>query len=271
MSKGLTQKKITLLWGLPGSGKTTYAESLQRNVMVSVVDLDGLQKGMKFLEDKVISALSSSDHVILDGLITTNFSALRIMDAIHQKMSSRYKLLWEIVYWHPDIDACLWNDRERRSQNSEITIRHTKVEEPSRELLDAFDITEKRFIKKKVVRKPVWFMWGDDNIGTIEKDGILKSMEWSLGGTVRGYDGYESRVYPESQPIAFKEFDQLMEKLCPNISFMQYKLIYNECVSVNSDLGRSDYYGGSTSHARFECDLAKLYLMLEEKGLLPST
>ena len=65
----------------------------------------------------------------------------------------------------------------------------------------------------------------------------------------------------------FVEFDELIERVCPNISFIQYKNVYRKCV-VQKTRTVYDYYGGSEEKAWWECDMKALYKILLEKGLV---
>ena len=65
----------------------------------------------------------------------------------------------------------------------------------------------------------------------------------------------------------FVEFDELIEQVCPNISFIQYKNVYRKCV-VQKTRTDCDYYGGSKEKAWWECNLKDLYKILLEKGLI---
>ena len=93
----------------------------------------------------------------------------------------------------------------------------------------------------------------------------MTSDSWRTGGTLCSYDGWTSEVEPEKQPQTFTEFDDLLEKLCPNISFLTYKKLYSACVTIEDDY-ENDYYGGRQYHSRYCCKLNLLYEMLKERG-----
>ena len=67
--------------------------------------------------------------------------------------------------------------------------------------------------------------------------------------------------------LEVKGFDELIERVCPNISFIQYKNIYRKCVTQKTRTD-CDYYGGSKEKAWWECNLKDLYKILLEKGLI---
>jgi hypothetical protein len=186
------------------------------------------------------------------------------MMAIQTHPHQNYELIFEIIWWGEDREACKWNDRGRRHVNSAITIDNAPFEQPSQELALAFGIPENRIVRKRVYRKPAWKVWAQENgLGNTDK---LKSCSWSLGGTSGScWDNELRHVSGEPQPASFSEFDSLLEQVCPNISFLAYKKLYNETVTTETS-GEGDYYGGYVEHACYVCDIAKLYELLVAAG-----
>jgi hypothetical protein len=96
----------------------------------------------------------------------------------------------------------------------------------------------------------------------------MKSDTWCLGGTTGSCWGPEKHtVSASTPPTSFKEFDDVLERVCPNITFLQYKRIYNHSVLSDTE-HHSDYYGGSVEYGFYVCDLPKLYEMLVEMKLI---
>jgi hypothetical protein len=92
----------------------------------------------------------------------------------------------------------------------------------------------------------------------------LESQSWCLGG--KSYDWHGSEHYLSAEnPLNFDEFDELLEKICPQITYLQYKKIYAKCVTME-ERSASDYYT-QAREGFWKCDLEKLYEMLEEMGL----
>jgi adenylate kinase family enzyme len=260
-------KKITLLWGLPGSGKSHYSKSIENKRENFILDMDSFKAGdIKSLVSSVEYHLGCFSHIILDGLVTTNAAADLILRKIEEMAKQRqFSIQYEIAYWMPNIERCLWNDTGRRKIDSKITIKNMKVEEPSKELLTKYNIS---LFRKDIVKKPVFKHWINTNNIDIDEKNRMQSSTWSLGGTSGNcWDDEEYEIDPEPQPICFKEFDELIECVCPKIGFMKYKKIHNECVSVETE-SHGDYYGGSTTEAFFVCDVKKLYEMLLEEDLI---
>jgi hypothetical protein len=59
------------------------------------------------------------------------------------------------------------------------------------------------------------------------------------------------------------ELDTLLEKVAPNISFLQYKKITNECISTK-DFSEGDYYGGCVYYSQYVLDVKSLFDILKE-------
>jgi hypothetical protein len=271
------QKKVTLLWGLPGSGKSTYAgefdnRSYGRRAESRRIDIDNLSKNqsgdnlIRTIANEALHNLHYHNGVMLDGLVTTNAVAEKIFSAIKfHPESSNFEIHFEIVWWSKSVEDCLHNDRGRRKLNSRTSIENIPFEEPSEELLEKFNISEKRCIRKRVVRKPEHKAWaGENDLGDADK---LYSDSWSLGGTWGNCWGDTGTVSPGAPLTSFQEFDDLLERICPTINFLTYKKLYNATVSIE-DYSEGDYYGGSVTYAKFVCDLKKLHEMLSEMQLI---
>lgn len=269
---GKPQKTIELLWGIPGSGKSTYAKQWQgHDGCRSRIDVDSIFKNSDpskmfvNLKREVQDVIYRTDGVIIDGLVTTNAVAKQIFDEL-STISNSFDLVFKIIWWERDVEAALHNDKYRpgRKLKSDITIENLPFEKPDMKILGEY--VKDRVTRKRIVRKPYAEVWICENVSCSDGN-ILRSDAWCLGGTWGSCWGDKGTVSPEAQPTAFKAFDELLEKLCPNISFMQYKSIYNETVKIVED-GYGDYYGGYRNNAHFECDLVKLYEMLSERGLI---
>ena len=108
------------------------------------------------------------------------------------------------------------------------------------------------------------------NLGVFEgaayRQGFLKSDRWSNGGTWGNYWGDSGSIAAET-PKEFIEFDELLEKLCPNITFLQYKRVRELCVTCESDY-ENDYYSGREEYSYWVCDLKQLHNALAERNLI---
>jgi hypothetical protein len=274
MSKGKQHKTITFLWGLPGCGKTTYSEQ-NIDYHSRVVDVDSIflqnsksiQDSIKALSKVLVETLSCYNVVILDGLFTTNAQVRKLIDYLSITFSE-YDLIFKIVCWREDRETCLFNDAGRRELSSSISIQNIPFELPDVSILPEC-AKSKRITYQKTVRKsPAALMairagLDENTVKTLK----FKSSEWCMGGSWGNCYGDGGDIAAEEQP-EFDAFDSLLEQICPQITFLQYKKIKKECCTVETR-GDSDYYGGHSSYGFYLCDLEKLYSILNELNLLP--
>jgi hypothetical protein len=266
--------------GLPGSGKSYFVEHQNEyDRKAASVDVDTIAKYrlngkdlFKVVADECLSKLHHSHYCILDGLYLTNESILKQLVAIKEDWElrkSQYNVfefpVFQIVYWEPDREKCLINDRNRRDQNSTLTIKNAKLEEPDLEYLKEFDVMAVK--KKTVVQKPKFVIWAQGHAVSVDKDNKMSSAEWSMGGTWGNYTGASGTLEADPQPASFKEFDDLIYKINPDMGFLRYKKLYNDTVTIVAR-SEGDYYGGSCTYARFVCDLEKLYNQLKEMDVI---
>lgn len=284
--KGKKHVKITILYGLPACGKSTFASE---NPRTPVIDFDEIIKSnikssnkfsvLSSLNEEIDNRISyrrypnKNDAVIIDGLVTTNSQLRDIIDSITANFP-QFTLNFELVYWNEDREACLHNDQGRRSISSETSIKNLPYEKPNLELFP--ELSQKRVQARKVVRKSLAIAWISALLSKLEYaewdiERVLKSMKiesstWCLGGTWGGWDGSSGTVEATS-PIEFDQFDKILELACPNIGFLAYKRLKAQCCTTPTEYDR-DYYGGSTTNMRHVCDVQKLYDGLNEMGLI---
>jgi len=101
------------------------------------------------------------------------------------------------------------------------------------------------------------------------RKGFFISVDWTTGG-MSGGDcwGHKATSFvSDEQPEELTDLDKILESVCPDISFLQYKNI-SRAVVENFSYTNNEYYGNVTNHAGKECDLKKLYNTLIEKNLL---
>lgn len=278
-----TVKELHVLVGLPGSGKTTLSQTYKDNgtyatnkKVGNIIDFDEIYKKAGFRENLTINREKieqmklptiNKPYVILDGLFIDQEEYEWVIGLFVNGEQYANVTFENIVidYWVPDKEACLWNDRGRREFNAALSINLIDIEAPDAKKIEKLYGIPTRIKRHTIVRKPAYLiMAGENGIKTIHEGKYLHSDSWCLGGTEYGWNGGQWALSAE-EPVNFDEFDEFLEKICPLITFLQYKKIYKECVKVE-EFNSSDYYVRSTS-ARYVCDLEKLYNMLSDMGI----
>lgn len=261
---------IFIGYGLPGSGKTTYLGNRSKNTYrSSYVDVDeytkmALKNGRsidEYLEGTFVTRYDTT--FFIDGLFTTNADLIKMINFIKKdnaKYKSEYKIT--VVYWNEDRDSCIWNDEYRRNESSAETIKNLPYEVPDKELI-------LKGTDEKVTLMPMTVIRKSECEHDVNKHGIqllnnryLISSSWCIGGTICDCWGGTHNVSGED-PIDFVELDKFLEIKRPNLTFLQYKKIFRECVETDSR-SEGDYYGGSITYMYYKCDMEKLYKILEE-------
>lgn len=278
MAKKKTPLEVELLWGLPGSGKTTYVKDDKRtkidlDVMVRNYDRLSKQYGTDYFLGVMASEIANHfsynrSSLVIDGLITTNAFALKILEMLRTgpALKAVETAVFRITYWKEDRQACLWNDQGRRLLASDQTILNMPFEIPDPEILK---IPAENITARDVVRKSSWVHYLNESDIYTEDGNLLKGQRWITGGSWGDYQGNSGHTDPDP-PREFEELDAFLEKIAPNLSFLQYKRIFRDCCTQQTSYD-SGYYGGGTNYLHWECDLQKLYSVLAEMRLLPVT
>ncbi len=273
MKKKTLNTKLTITWGLPGSGKSTFCkdyESLHKNEYCYVIEHDNIRfkndnKGYISFVNTYIN--SDCKHILLDTLIMSNIDIINLLSKLELKNIKEI----DIQYWIPNVGICLWNDKYRRDISSEITIKNSTIEEPDLEkiinaLPDLKNISLK-IIKNKIMHKEAWKVFAD-KYKIHHNNGMVKSQSWCLGGTSGNcWNDSLSNISGDAPLTSFKEFDDLLIEVCPSMGILQYKKLYNECVSSDT-YGEGDYYGGRVTYAHFQFSVSALYSNLIDLNLI---
>jgi len=268
-------KELHISVGLPGSGKTTLFKKLysaQGRTICCHIECDSYlrihrsrYKDMEaLLKDRM---RTFQDITFLDGLFLNKQDIYRILKIAKEENIAVDKVI--IHYWTPDRDACQWNDIGRREEDSSITIANAEIDsvEKIMKANRSFENIKFEMQVYDVVKKEPWKVFADSNGLYTNEDGILSGESWCLGGSWNDCWGSTGSVSPSSPPEGFFALDNLLEKIAPNISFLQYKKILNECVSTD-EFSDHDYYGGSTYHNKQMLNVIALYNYLIEKELI---
>lgn len=254
MKNNMNNYEVHIMMGLPGSGKTSWAKNNFKDSQIFYMD----DKNILTDEEKFHNSFRWFCHwdagVCIDTLILTNEALNMLINLICQRHPDHNVTRFIIHYWKENRELCLKNDEGRRDIGSGVTIRNAVFEYPKPNCIH-FEIIEHEVYEKTTYEK---LFAGTPN--------VLKSERWSLGGTWGNYRGDTGTIEP-SDPKEFTEFDELLERICPDITFLQYKKLQKACVVYKTDYER-DYYGGREEFGWWECDIKTLYDKLIELNVL---
>lgn len=95
------------------------------------------------------------------------------------------------------------------------------------------------------------------------------SVDWPIGGAEGGncWGGVAERYTNDEPPAELQVLDKILEAVCPNITFLQYKNLCSEVVNEGW-FTRNEYYGNYTEYGVKYCLFSELYAKLKEKGIL---
>ena len=298
------QVEVHIGMGLPGSGKSTYFRSLGCPSFGGVKDVSGVSKktldldslmsdskryitdengklDMRKLFDYATSVRGTGKHLIcLDSLCLTREQVIDYLKGLYRLASDKVVSWYDfggdyyivIDQWEENREQCLINDELRnREQLAAVTIKNAKYEPfVSTEQLEqmvneaGLEFAGLKLVNHKVAEPEEWQKF-TGRPGNPEDMQYMLSDEWSLGGTVCGYDGYRDTVSADA-PKDNTALDKFLEEKCPDITFMQYKRIVRECVTQETRESK-DYYGGSVNYAYYKTDMKHLHKLLVEMGL----
>jgi predicted kinase len=182
----MKEKKIKVLVGLPGSGKSTWALSWVQNnpdwIRVNRDDFRFMLKGLPFLDSKAETAITK---MVTDSVETALLSGYNVvLDNTHCRLKYINELVKrfgematvEFQYFDVSTDECIRRDSLRERQVGETVIR--KMERDLSELLKNFDF-------KQVERRPrlAKNYWDD------LKDGLSTAVIFDIDGTLAHMNG----------------------------------------------------------------------------------
>jgi len=255
---------------------------------------------IKALNEEFINYLRELHYdeldICIDGPIFSNDNVCDFINAFmsyvetnsgHGLGSIDYHMNIIIHQWNENRDACIHNDNARnRDIKASVTIKNTPYKKIDlKHIYDYItnlinleypdkDIT---FNVKPIIQHEVMMTTNYEQIfepacdnkyghGNDEQGRYMYSEDWSLGGEWGNCWGGHGNVAGE-EPKEFVELDDFLEKICPNISFLQYKKIKNHCVEM-IEWHVPDYYSSGTDDACWRCDMRKLYDMLKEMNYI---
>lgn len=228
--------------------------------------------------------------IYIDGLFLTTAAIHSLISAILDTIDheifpgEKYvSLKFIIEQWDENREACLKNDNYRFLNNQRDSKSAVTIKNSTYEMIDVDDLN--KWVVSKLnglqVLKPsldkltfekvdhvvkeygvVDKLYHDYNV----KNGILKSDEWCAGGNWRSYDGRGGAIDADPQPD-FDELDAILQNICPNISWLNYKYIMKHFVEVK-EKSEDDYYGGTEYRHYYEARFNDIIAWLKENKLI---
>ena len=136
--------ELHMLIGLPGSGKTTFANSIKS---AEVIDfdyiyrecLDGLEINVTFEKlNRLLPKSLSSNIIVLDGLFMDQFEVENILSLFLEWCRKKDIKIEKIIleYWRPNKKKCLWNVKDRNDDGVNLSIELFELEKPIRKEIE---------------------------------------------------------------------------------------------------------------------------------------
>ena len=120
--------KVYILSGLPGSGKTYFAERMKE-----IYRENGDNLFVYHQDDKNFQwwLFQSFSDIIMDCLNLTNEEIIKCIKEVlkHIQLEQYHEFI--IIRWKENREKCIKNDNGRREINSEKTIKHAIFEKPN--------------------------------------------------------------------------------------------------------------------------------------------
>jgi len=269
-------KKLHITVGLPASGKTTWSKDYpkkNRRGYIPTIEVDYYLRNSHHNDNSMEEVLRNrvgggSDETIIDGLFLTEADVLKALEVLINENKIAIK---EVIihYWRPNREYSLWNDLYRREINSAITIENGVIDDFDNVfwLKSQLPSIEFSIERHDVVKAEAYRLFATKYNIVLNEDGEFQGDSWCTGGTWNDCWENTGTVPSDSTPEGMSVLDDLLEEICPTISFLQYKKIMNECVYVE-DFSDGDYYGGTTYHNKYMLRVSALYNYLVEGKLI---
>ena len=297
------QIEIHIGMGLPGSGKTTYLQTIAPKCGVTTdecvykktIDLDSIMmKGRgsgfghvtingKLSFEKLFNYATSiscwdKSIICIDSLCLSRETVKEYLNGLYKVSQDGFPCLYDGEYhiiidqWEENREQCLENDLLRDRENkASYTIANVPYEpfssvEELQSLVDELGLkfASVELVNHKVAVPEEWQI-KMERPGKPQDARYMRSESWSLGGTWGSYTGKVSIVDPDN-PKENEELDKFLEQHAPSITMLQYKRLIKECVELKTE-EYNDYYGGTTHHQYWETDMQHVYELLTKFGV----
>jgi hypothetical protein len=248
---------LIILSGLPGSGKTRYAERLKDSSFIQIFSFDNNPEPFKDYD-------KHAETYVFDGLFLTNDAIIKVINDFDNNVSGIWSIgKLEIHHWLEDRESCLVNDSTRpKERSASVIIKNAPFEYPDLDKIRGrvrFEIGSAVIVEEHVYKAPNF----NEKIVS-EFSEAIRSKEWCDGGTYGDYKGNYGTIEKEEPPKEFKELEGILDKLTPEMTRKDYKEILE--LIQTKERKEQDYYGGVASYSWFEIDTRALFTKLEELG-----
>jgi predicted kinase len=248
-------KILEICYGLSCSGKTSFAKT-QSGLVIHGDDF--IQNGK--IDHSTIAEmirLYEGSKVTLDTLVTTN----KTLEEILRLLDTDRKI--RVLVFDVDREILLERNSLRTERGScEASIRNMPFEIPNlwevevvimREDYDVFLSNLKRFCSVN-----------DSSHNPDVK--IIRGDSWCLGGTWGDCWG-GSGITPAGSRPSFDVLDMFLTSRYPNMSYLQYKALFNNLIETHT-YGYGDYYGGYVEYSYEYVRVEDFYRKMVEMELL---
>lgn len=272
--------EIHILMGLPGSGKSTWASLLrQKNATdVYVVNMDdrymnenGTYKTIPHICKNVLLChhLRMGTKVIFDGLFPTNDIVAKTIIEIGEWLKlhnfNELPVKVKVHHWKENREQCIINDKFRnRDKNAESTIKNIDYDNIDIQHIrnkvnwHYMEVMEPEYHQVPVITE---FEMAFDPL-SYDDEGKFCSNAWVLSGEAGNCWGESWAIEPERQPD-FIQLDDMLEKVAPSITHLQYRKLFRECVGIK-EYTEYGYYGSYENKACYTLDVTKCRELLQE-------
>lgn len=234
----MKEVEVQILHGLPGSGKTYYADSMkQNNEKVNVVSLDQPLFFGNWIE-------YDTEICIIDGLLLTNKAIIDTIKKVKAYQNKYRKLNIKIISWKENRELCLKNDQYRRKESSKDTIKYAEFEKIDTTKIKnetGYDVTVE---EKEIVLKPDYVFCCEGKAIRGLKGDYLFSDSWILSGESRSYDSEWKPCYYRvdgEEPPDFEELYTFLEAYKPDLTALQLRYIQKNLIEF-FEFDDDDYY-----------------------------
>ena len=248
---------LIILSGLPGSGKTRYTERLKDSSFIQIFNFDNNPEPFKDYD-------KYAETYVFDGLFLTNDAIIKVINDFDNNAPGIWSIgKLEIHHWLEDREACLVNDSTRpKERSAAVTIKNAPFEYPDLDKIREgvrFEIRDAVIVEEHVYKAP------DFNKKIVsEFSETIQSKEWCNGGTHGDYRGNYDTIEKEESPKEFKELEEILDKLTPEMTRKDYKEILG--LIQTKEREERDYYGGVALYSWFEIDTRTLFKKLGKLG-----